>query len=91
MYRKRPLQFVLSKIVCLDSETCSESNLNSATKCFGFCETRRHVSFVADSRVTVEYFCLLNLVFGYETVLMMNILDGNPWDLSLSLNVSQDV
>ena len=41
--------------------------------------------------MTVEYFCLMNLVFGYETVLMMNILDDNTRDLSLSLNVSQDV
>ena len=41
----------LSKIVCLDSGTCFESNLNSATKCLGFCETRRHVSFETDSRV----------------------------------------
>ena len=82
---------MLSKIVWLVSETCFESSLNSATKCLGFCETRRHVSFETDSRVTVEYFCLLNLVFGYETVLMMNILDDNPRDLCLSLNVSQDV
>ena len=99
MFRKRPLQYVLvfkalttlSKIVCLDSETCFESNLNSATKCVGFRETRKHVSFETDSRVTVEYSCLLNLVFGYETVFMMNILDDNPRDLSLSLSVSQDV
>ena len=39
----------------------------------------------------VENFFLLNLFFGYETVLMMNILDDNPRDLSLSLSVSQDV
>ena len=74
-----------------DSEICFESNLNRATKCFGFCETRRHVSFETDSRVIVEYFCLLNLVFGYETVLVMNILDNNSRDLSLSLSVSQDI
>ena len=37
----------------------------------------------------VEYFCLLNLVFGYETVFMMNILGFASQDLSL--NVSQDV
>ena len=41
------------------------------------------------SCVIVEYFCLLNLVFGSETVFMMYILDGTPQDLSL--NVSQDV
>ena len=81
----------LSRIVCLDSETCFESNLKSATECLRFCETRRHVSFETDSRVTVEYFFLLSLVFGYETVLMMNILDDNSQDLSLSLNVSKDV
>ena len=52
----------LSKIVCLDSETCLESNLNSATKCLGFCEIRRYVSFETDSRVIAEYF--LSLEFG---------------------------
>ena len=58
----------LSKIVCLDSETCSESNLNSDTKCHGFCETRRYVSFETDSRVTVENFLSFGLVFRYGTV-----------------------
>ena len=78
----------LSKIVCLDSEICFGSNLNSATKCLGFCETRMQVSFETVSCVIVEYFCLLNLVFGYATVLMMNIINDNHQDLSL--NVSQD-
>ena len=65
------------KIVRLDSETCFESNLNSATKCLGFCETRRYVSFETDSRATAEYFCLLNF-------------DEYTEDLSLSQDVSQD-
>ena len=56
----------LSKNVCLDSETCSESSLNGATKYLGFCETRRYVSFETDSRVTVEYVFLLNLVSDME-------------------------
>ena len=46
----------LSKIVCLESETCFKSNLNSATKCLGL--SRRHVSFETNYCVTIKYFCL---------------------------------
>ena len=46
---------LLIKIVCPDSEICSESNLNERLTSLGFCETRnqilfRNVSCVASSR-----------------------------------------
>ena len=64
----------LSKIVCLDSEICFGSNLNSATKCLGFCETRKQVSFETVSCVIVEYFCLL--IFGCDET---GLHDEHSW------------